>query len=90
MVTVEFWVWLQCGSRSINSAVNSIALVKPERAEQVESMLIQMAQSGQISGKIGEAQLVGLLEKISSHTQKKKTVVKFDRRRIDLDDSDDD
>ncbi len=36
-----------------NYAVNSIALVKPERARQVEGMLIQMAQSGQIGGKVG-------------------------------------
>ena len=32
--------------------VNSIALVKPERAQQVEAMLIQMAQTGQIVGKV--------------------------------------
>lgn len=68
-------------------AVNSIAIVKPERAKQVESMLIQMAQTGQIAGRLGESQLVSLLEKVSSQTQKK-TTVKFDRRR--LDDSDDD
>lgn len=68
--------------------MNSIALVKPERAEHVEAMLIQMAQTGQINGKVGEAQLVDLLEKVSSHSQK--TTVKFDRRRLNLDDSDDD
>ena len=33
-------------------SVNSIALVKPERAQQVETMLIQMAQTGQIVGKV--------------------------------------
>ena len=32
--------------------VNSIALVKPERARHVEAMLIQMAQTGQIVGKV--------------------------------------
>ena len=32
--------------------VNSIALVKPERAKMVESMLIQMAQTGQLQGKV--------------------------------------
>ena len=32
--------------------VNSIALVKPERARQVEAMLIQMAQTGQIVGRV--------------------------------------
>lgn len=78
-----------CAALYISNTVSSIALVKPERVQQVEGMLIQMAQTGQITGKIGEAELVGLLEKISSHTQKK-TTVKFDRRRVDLDDSDDD
>lgn len=74
---------------SVSSTVNSIALVKPERAKQVEGMLIQMAQTGQISGQIGEAQLVDLLEKISQKTQKK-TTIKFQRKKTDLDDSDDD
>lgn len=32
--------------------VNSIALVKPDKAKSVEMMLIRMAQSGQISGKV--------------------------------------
>lgn len=63
--------------------------MKPERAKQVEGLLIQMAQTGQLTGKLGEAELVGLLEKVSSQTQKK-TTVKFERRRLDLDDSDDD
>ena len=33
-------------------AVNSIALVKPEKARAVEGMLIQMAQSGQLGRKV--------------------------------------
>ncbi len=70
-------------------SVNGIALVKPERAQQVESMLIQMAQTGQITGKVGEGQLVSLLEKISQQTQKK-TTIKFERRRDFLDDDSDD
>jgi len=32
--------------------VNTIALAKPEKAKMVESMLIQMAQTGQIQGKV--------------------------------------
>ena len=32
--------------------MNSIALVKPEKAKMMESMLIQMARSGQIAGKV--------------------------------------
>jgi len=34
--------------------VNTIALAKPEKAKMVESMLIQMAQTGQIQGKVTE------------------------------------
>jgi len=33
-------------------AVNSIALVKPGKAKQIEGMLIQMAQRGQIAEKV--------------------------------------
>ena len=33
-------------------AVNSIALVKPEKAQAVENMLIQMAKSGRLPGKV--------------------------------------
>lgn len=35
--------------------VNSIALVKPEKAKMMEGMLIQMARSGQIAGKVTAA-----------------------------------
>ena len=33
-------------------AVNSIALVKPDKARMVESLLIQMARTGQLQGKV--------------------------------------
>ncbi|XP_028410191.1 programmed cell death protein 5-like [Dendronephthya gigantea] len=66
--------------------LNSIALVKPEKAKMVEGMLIQMASTGQLGGKIGDTQLVSLLERFQESNPKKSTV-KFNRRR--LDDSDD-
>ena len=65
--------------------LNSIALVKPEKAKMIEQMVVRMAQTGQIHGKLGESELVRLLEQIS---QTKKTTVKFDRRRVDSDDDD--
>jgi programmed cell death protein 5 len=40
---------LEQGARA---RLNSIALVKPDKAKSVEMMLIRMAQSGQISGKV--------------------------------------
>ncbi|KAK3085889.1 hypothetical protein FSP39_010079 [Pinctada imbricata] len=66
--------------------LNTIAVAKPEKAQMVENMLCQMAQTGQIQNKIGEQQLKELLERVSEQTQKK-TTVKFKRRG--LDDSDD-
>jgi len=69
--------------------LNTIAVAKPEKAKMVESMLIQMAQTGQIQSKLGEEQLRSLLEKVSEQTQKT-TSVKFDRRRAALDSDDDD
>ncbi|XP_065828401.1 programmed cell death protein 5-like [Oscarella lobularis] len=70
------------------SRLNTIAQVKPEKAKQVESMLIQMAQMGQLGGRVDESQLKSLLQKVSQATQKT-TTVKFDRRRCAVDDSDD-
>lgn len=71
--------------QSARARLNTISLAKPEKAKMVESMLIQMAQSGQIQNKLGEDQLKGLLEKVSG--RQKTTTVKFKRRG--LDDSDD-
>ena len=36
-----------------SSTVNSIALVKPEKAKMIEQMVVRMAQTGQIHGKVG-------------------------------------
>ena len=36
------------------NTVNSIALVKPEKAQMVEGMLIRMAQTGQLTGKVSQ------------------------------------
>ncbi|XP_022091948.1 programmed cell death protein 5-like [Acanthaster planci] len=74
--------------QNARARLNSIALVKPEKAKMVEMMLIQMAQTGQLPGRIGEDQLKGLLEKVSMQTQRK-TKINFDRRRV-MDSDDDD
>lgn len=64
-------------------------LGKPEKGQMVENMLLRMAQTGQICTKIGEKELIGLLENVNSQTQSK-TSVKFDRRRVALDSDDED
>ena len=48
---------------------------KPEKGRMIENMLLQMAQTGQIMSKLGENELIGLLEKVNEQMQRK-TVVK--------------
>lgn len=69
--------------------LNSIALVKPEKAVMVENMLIQMARSGQIGGKLSEEGLVGLLGKVNQQIDSSKKVT-ITRRRYAMDSDSDD
>lgn len=46
--------------------VARIALVSPGRSKQIEMILLRMAQAGQLRGRIGEEQLIGLLEQVRS------------------------
>lgn len=62
-------------TQEARARLNTLALTKPEKAQMVENHLVQMARTGQLSGKFGEDQLKSLLEKLSEQTQKK-TVVK--------------
>ncbi len=67
----------------------NVSLVKPDKARQVESYIINSAQSGQLSGRVTEDQLKDLLSQVSSQTQKETKVV-ISRRRGSAFDSDDD
>ncbi|XP_015125053.1 programmed cell death protein 5 [Diachasma alloeum] len=75
--------------QSARARLNTLSLGKPEKAKMVEGMLLSMAQRGQLPGKLGEKELISLLESVNQQTQKK-TTVKFDRRRAALDSDDDD
>ncbi|KAJ1989494.1 hypothetical protein H4R33_002046 [Dimargaris cristalligena] len=66
-----------------------IAMVKADKARGVEDMLIRMAQTGQLRGKVNESQLIGLLEQISEKSKKNEPKIVFNRRRDDDDDDDD-
>ena len=63
--------------------VNTLMLAKPAKGRQVEGAILQMAQTGQLGGKLSEEELIGLLERFSGSTRQ--TTVKFDRRRAALD-----
>eukprot|EP00038_Savillea_parva_P019016 m.26165 g.26165 ORF g.26165 m.26165 type:complete len:129 (+) comp4296_c0_seq1:61-447(+) len=70
--------------------LNSIALVKPKKAEMVEGIIIRMARSGQIQGKVNEGTLIRLLEQVNSQSGgAKKTTISFNRKPM-VDDDDDD
>lgn len=45
--------------------VARIALVSPNRSRQIETILLRMAQMGQLKGRVGEEQLIELLEQVS-------------------------
>lgn len=47
---------------------------KPEKGKMVENMLVQMAQSGRLAGKITEQKLIGILENVNRQTSKTTTV----------------
>ncbi|XP_025114909.1 programmed cell death protein 5-like [Pomacea canaliculata] len=75
--------------QSARARLANVKVAKPEKAAIVENTLIHMAQTGQLRNKLSEDDLKSMLENISERTQKK-TTVKFDRRRANMDDSDDD
>ncbi|CAL4077375.1 unnamed protein product [Meganyctiphanes norvegica] len=68
--------------------LNTIMCAKPEKGQQMESIICQMATQGQIPGKLAESDLINLAERINAQTQKT-SKVKFDRRRINMDSDDD-
>ncbi|KAF6773788.1 hypothetical protein AHF37_07548 [Paragonimus kellicotti] len=68
--------------------LNTIALTKPEKAQMVENMLINMAQTGRVRSKLNEDQFKQILTQLSSNAPKTITV-KFDRRRAAIDSDDD-
>ena len=66
----------------------NIAVVKPQKAEQLEMLLIQNAQRGMIQGKVTEGQMIDLLEQVSEKEAKPATSIKFQRKRLGDDDDD--
>jgi len=76
--------------QNARARLNTLKISKPEKAEMVESMIIQMAQQGRIGGKLDDTQLVSLLETITQQMPRSTSKVNFDRRRAVLDSDDED
>ncbi|KAG7452799.1 uncharacterized protein BT62DRAFT_27018 [Guyanagaster necrorhizus] len=72
--------------------LSRIALVSPERSQQIEGILFRMVKSGQLKGRVSENQLIELLDQVEeaqgAKTAKKSTIVYQRRKDIDEDDFD--
>ena len=69
--------------------LNRIRIVNSERAEKVEQLLMRLAQSGQLQGRISDPDLVHLLNKVSQQEQQSSKLV-FSRRGNDFSDEEGD
>ncbi|XP_071566780.1 programmed cell death protein 5 [Temnothorax nylanderi] len=88
MEEMKHVILTQVLDQSARARLNTLRLGKPEKGKMVEEMLLSMAQRGQLPGKLGEKELINLLESVNQQTQKR-TTVKFDRRRAAMDFDDD-
>jgi programmed cell death protein 5 len=68
--------------------LNRISIVKPDRARAIEDLIIRMARTGQLGGKLNEKGIIDLLEQIRSSEEESQPKIIINRRRFD--DSDDD
>ncbi|KAF9821593.1 hypothetical protein IEO21_00439 [Rhodonia placenta] len=71
--------------------LSRIALVSPQRSQQIEAILLRMAQTGQLRGRVSENQLIDLLEQAEDAQSKgapKKGTIVFQRRKGGIDDDD--
>ncbi|TFK42697.1 hypothetical protein BDQ12DRAFT_719544 [Crucibulum laeve] len=71
--------------------LSRISLVSPERAKQIENILLRMAQSGQLRGRLTEEQLIDLLDQMEESQGKastKKSTIVYQRKVMDDDDFD--
>jgi len=75
-------------TQKARARLNSIALVKPAKARAIENMLIQMARTGQIGGKLDEEPLINLIEKLNEQVASESKVT-IQRRRHAVDSDED-
>jgi len=89
MTDMKNGILSQVLDQKARARLNTLMLAKPEKGKQVEAMLCQMAQTGQLGGKLGDDELKGLLDRMTGGGQAS-SKVKFDRRRAAMDSDDDD
>merc|ERR1719331_2463709 len=89
MTDMKNGILSQVLDQKARARLNTLMLAKPEKGKQVEGMLCQMAQTGQLGGKLGDDELKGLLDRMTGGGQAS-SKVKFDRGRAAMDSDDDD
>ncbi|KAK9381686.1 PDCD5-related protein [Kockiozyma suomiensis] len=71
--------------------LSRIRIVRQQKANGVEDLLIRMARSGQIQNRVDEDELISLLDQISQQESKaNETKIVYQTRRYNYDDDDDD
>lgn len=70
---------------SARERLSRVRIVRPDRADQVEQYLVKMVQMGSINRKLGEQDIVDILDSLS-RDEKKLSKIVFDRRGEDDDD----
>mmetsp|Transcript_3684 Transcript_3684/g.10649 ORF Transcript_3684/g.10649 Transcript_3684/m.10649 type:complete len:138 (+) Transcript_3684:99-512(+) len=68
--------------------LNRLGIIKPEKKQQLENVLLNLMQNGQIQEKMSDTALVQLIEKVDTQLKPAATSVKFQRKRRDDSDSD--
>ena len=71
--------------------LSRVKIVRPDRAQAVENYIIKLYSMGQIHQKLGEKDIVQILDGLSSDSQQKQqTKITFNRKNIAADDDEDD
>lgn len=71
--------------------LSRVKIVRPDRAQAVENYIIKIYSMGQIHQKLGEKDIVQILDGLSRDSQQKQqTKITFNRKNIAADDDEDD
>lgn len=72
---------------SARERLSRVRIVRPDRADQVEKYIIKLYQMGSITQKLGEKDVVQILDGLS-RDQKVGTKIIYDRKNVEDDDDD--
>lgn len=65
--------------------LGTIKLVKPDRASAVEGLIVSLAMSGKLPGRINEGKLIEMLEGIGAKQQHSRSTINIQRKKYAFD-----